>query len=93
MCLGVPGQVVRVERNDLGMTMGVVKFGGISKEVCLMYTPEADVGDWVLVHVGFAISKVDEAEAHRTLELLEQIGALQNDEVTTAPGAEPSSGE
>ena len=76
MCLAVPGQVVRVERNDLGMTMGVVKFGGISKEVCLMYTPEADVGDWVLVHVGFAISKLDEESAKEVFAMLEQMGDL-----------------
>jgi hydrogenase expression/formation protein HypC len=76
MCLGVPGQVVRVERNDLGMTMGVVKFGGISKEVCLMYTPEADVGDWVLVHVGFAISKLDEEQAMEVFRTLQEMGDL-----------------
>lgn len=76
MCLGVPGQVVRVERNDLGMTMGVVKFGGISKEVCLMYTPEADVGDWVLVHVGFAISKLDEEQAREIFATLQEMGDL-----------------
>ena len=76
MCLGVPGQVVRVERNDLGMTMGVVKFGGISKEVCLMYTPEADVGDWVLVHVGFAISKLDEESAKEVFRTLQEMGDL-----------------
>lgn len=76
MCLGVPGQVVRVERNDLGMTMGVVRFGGISKEVCLMYTPDADVGDWVLVHVGFAISKLDEQAARDVFATLAQMGEL-----------------
>ena len=76
MCLGVPGQVVRLERNDLGMTMGVVKFGGISKEVCLMYTPEADVGDWVLVHVGFAISKLDEEQAMEVFRTLQEMGDL-----------------
>ena len=76
MCLGVPGQVVRVERNDLGMTMGVVKFGGISKEVSLMYTPEADVGDWVLVHVGFAISKLDEEQAMEVFRTLQEMGDL-----------------
>jgi hydrogenase expression/formation protein HypC len=76
MCLAVPGQVVRVERNDLGMTMGVVKFGGISKEVCLMYTPDADVGDWVLVHVGFAISKLDEEQAREVFATLQEMGDL-----------------
>ncbi len=76
MCLGVPGQVVRVDRNDLGMTMGLVKFGGITKEICLMYTPEAAVGDWVLVHVGFAISRLDEESAKEVFATLEQMGEL-----------------
>jgi hydrogenase expression/formation protein HypC len=76
MCLGVPGQVVRVDRNDLGMTMGLVKFGGITKEVCLMYTPDAGVGDWVLIHVGFAISKLDEESAKEVFAMLEQMGEL-----------------
>ncbi len=76
MCLGVPGEVVRVDRNDLGMTMGLVKFGGITKEVCLMYTPEAGVGDWVLVHVGFAISRLDEESAKEVFATLERMGEL-----------------
>ncbi|HUM03313.1 MAG TPA: HypC/HybG/HupF family hydrogenase formation chaperone [Thermoanaerobaculia bacterium] len=76
MCLGVPGQVVRVDPNDLGMTMGLVKFGGITKEVCLMYTPEAGVGDWVLVHVGFAISQLDEESAKEVFATLERMGEL-----------------
>jgi hydrogenase expression/formation protein HypC len=76
MCLGVPGQVVRVDRNDLGMTMGLVKFGGITKEICLMYTPEAGVGDWVLVHVGFAISRLDEESAKEVFATLEKMGEL-----------------
>ncbi len=76
MCLGVPGQVLKVDRNDLGMTMGVVKFGGITKEVCLMYTPEAGVGDWVLVHVGFAISRLDEEHAKEVFRTLEELGEL-----------------
>jgi len=73
MCLGVPGQVLeKWEEGDL--PMGRVRFGGISRAVCLAYTPEARVGDYVVVHVGFAISRVDEAEAARVFELLEQLG-------------------
>jgi len=69
MCLGIPGKIVeRFEQNDL--PMGKVEFGGIVKEVCLAYTPEAQVGEYVLVHVGFAISRIDEAEAQETLNLL-----------------------
>ena len=62
MCLGIPGKVLEIhQQNDL--PMGKVEFGGIVKEICLAYTPEAQVGDYVIVHVGFAISRVDEAEA------------------------------
>ena len=61
--------------------MGRVEFGGIVKDVCLAYTPEAQVGDYVLVHVGFAISRIDEAEAQETFRLLEEIGDFgENDE-------------
>ena len=55
MCLGVPGKVVSKEPNALGMMMGVVSFGGVKKEVCLAYVPEVEVGDYVIVHAGFAI--------------------------------------
>lgn len=79
MCLGIPGKLVDVyEKNDL--PMGKVEFGGILKEVCLAYTPEAKVGDYVLVHVGFAISLIDEAEAQETLNLLNDIAATLPDQ-------------
>jgi hydrogenase expression/formation protein HypC len=77
MCLGVPGQVVSVEENALGMTMGKVSFGGVTKDVCLAYVPEVKPGDYVIVHVGFAISKVAEEEAREVFRLLEQMGELQ----------------
>jgi hydrogenase expression/formation protein HypC len=76
MCLGVPGEILDLTPDPLGMTMGRVRFGGISKEVCLAYVPEAQVGDYVLVHVGFALSKIDEEEARRTWALLESEGGL-----------------
>lgn len=76
MCLGVPGRVVEVTENALGMTMGKVNFSGITKEVCLAYVPEAVVGDYVVVHVGFAIALVDEEEANRTLEFLRDMDEL-----------------
>ena len=76
MCLGVPGKVIEVNENPTGMTMGRVDFGGIVKEVCLAYTPEAAVGDYVVVHVGFAISQIDEAEAHKVFEFLKEMGEL-----------------
>ena len=76
MCLGVPGRVTAIVENALGMTMGTVDFGGIRKEVCLAYVPEVKVGDFVVVHVGFAISRVDEAEAAKVFELLKEMGEL-----------------
>jgi len=81
MCLGVPGKVTRVDENPLGMTMGRVNFGGIVKDVCLAYVPDVQVGEYVVVHVGFAISKVDEAEALRTWEYLEEMGELEELEI------------
>ncbi|WP_084959942.1 HypC/HybG/HupF family hydrogenase formation chaperone [Thermoactinospora rubra] len=68
MCLGVPGRIVAVAEE-----MGVVDFDGVRREVCLSFTPQARVGDYVIVHVGFAISQVDEEEARRTLEILRAI--------------------
>ena len=77
MCLGVPGKVMSIDPVDVGMTMGRVSFGGIVKEVCLAYTPQAQVGDYVLVHVGFALSVLDEEEAASTLQFLESMGELE----------------
>ena len=74
MCLGVPGRVLSVPEGDLRLAK--VEFGGIVKEVCLAYVPEAGVGDYVIVHVGFAISRVDAAEAARVFSYLEEIEQL-----------------
>lgn len=76
MCLGVPGQVVEVMHNEIGIAMGRVDFSGVVKEVCLAYTPEVEAGEWVVVHVGFAISKIDEAEAKKVFQYLAEIGEL-----------------
>ncbi len=77
MCLGVPGQVISVEENAPGgMTMGKVKFGGITKQVCLAYLPDVQVGDYVIVHVGFAITKVDEEEAQQVFQYLHEMDEL-----------------
>jgi hydrogenase assembly chaperone HypC/HupF len=76
MCLGVPGKVVQITRHEIGMQMGHVQFGGIQKEVCLSFLPDIKVGEYVIVHAGFAISQVDEEEAALTLELLKQMGDL-----------------
>ena len=75
MCLGVPGRIISLEDNPIGMPMGKVEFGGVAREVCLAYTPEAQVGDWVIVHAGFAISLLDEEEARQSLEALAELAA------------------
>ena len=76
MCLGVPGQVVAIEEGAPGLAMGTVSFGGVRKEVCLAYVPEARVGDYVVVHVGFAISRVSEAVGAEVFELLRRMGEV-----------------
>jgi len=76
MCLAVPGKIVEMTDDDPLMRSGRVSFGGIVKEVNLAYTPEARTGDYVLVHVGFAITKVDEEEACRVFEYLKQMDEL-----------------
>ncbi len=72
MCLGVPGRVIEIADENGLARMGKVDFGGVIREVCLTYTPEAQVGDYVIVHAGFAISRLDEEEAQETLTLLEE---------------------
>ena len=74
MCLGVPGRVEDVWEAD-GTRMGLVDFGGVRRTVCLAYVPEIEVGDWAIVHVGFALTRLDEAAAAETLELLRQMEA------------------
>lgn len=79
MCLGIPGKVLETFERD-GLPYGRVDFGGIRKEICLAYTPEAVPGEYVLVHVGFAISRLDEAEAEENLRLIREIeGSLPGD--------------
>jgi hydrogenase expression/formation protein HypC len=76
MCLGIPGRIVEL-RDDAGLAMGTVDFGGVRREVCLAYVAdEVAPGDYVVVHVGFAIARLNEADALRTLELLRQMDAL-----------------
>ena len=73
MCLGIPGEIVDV-RQDEGLRVGKVRFAGITRDVCLDYVPDASVGEYVLVHVGFAISRIDRNEAERAYRVLEEIG-------------------
>ncbi|MCF2127242.1 HypC/HybG/HupF family hydrogenase formation chaperone [Strepomyces sp. STD 3.1] len=78
MCLAVPGRVLGVEDRD-GTRMATVDFGGVVKEVCLEYLPDLKVGEYTIVHVGFALQRLDEESARRTLELFENLGMLQEE--------------
>jgi len=77
MCLGIPGKVVETYR-DHDLLMGKVNFGGVSKRVCLEHVPEALPGEYVLVHVGFALARIDEAEAERVFALLAGMNELED---------------
>ncbi len=78
MCLAVPGRVLSIEDQD-GTTMAQVDFGGLRKEVCLAYIPDAQVGEYVIVHVGFAIQRLDEESALDTLANFEKLGILEEE--------------
>jgi hydrogenase expression/formation protein HypC len=88
MCLAVPGKIVEIKESD-GLQMAKVDFGGIFREACLDYVPEAKVGDYCVIHVGFAISLLSEQEAMETLELLKQISNIE-EELGPEPGAAPA---
>ena len=79
MCLAIPGKVLDIDRSG-SPVMGTVSFGGTQKKVCLEWLPEVKVGDYVIVHVGFALSTVDEAEALETLKMFKEMGELDGDE-------------
>lgn len=76
MCLAIPGKIVSVEEAN-GLRSARIQFGGIVRQASLDFVPEAQVGDYVMVHVGYAISRVDAAEAERTYQLLEEMGSLE----------------
>lgn len=76
MCLAIPGKILSIEGDDPLMRTGKIDFGGVFKEVSLAYVPEAQVGDYAIVHVGFAISLVDEAEAQKVFEYLREMEEL-----------------
>ena len=75
MCLAVPGKVIEIEGGG-ELRMGRVDFSGVQRQACLAYVPEVQIGDYVLVHVGFAISRIDEKAAHETLAALKEMGEL-----------------
>jgi hydrogenase expression/formation protein HypC len=96
MCLAIPGKLIDITEDPNGVRMGRANFGGIVKQVCLEYTPEVNPGDYVLVHVGFALNKVDEEEAERTYKLLQEMDQLQELDVPSVeeplrvtPGTSP----
>ncbi|ARE73825.1 Ni/Fe hydrogenase formation protein [Streptomyces sp. Sge12] len=93
MCLAVPGRVLDIGEKD-GTRMATVDFGGVQKEVCLEYLPDLQVGEYAIVHVGFALQRLDEESAKQTLELFAQLGMLQAEfgdpwEQAAAAGGEP----
>ena len=91
MCLAIPGKVVETYDQN-GLRMARVQFGGIVREACLEYVPETQLGEYVLVHVGFAISRVDEEEAHRTYEALKELDQLSELESPVVEEVEPDNG-
>lgn len=76
MCLGIPGKITHIEDASDDPIMGKVSFGGLVKEVCLSYVPEAEIGEYVIVHAGFAISLIDEKEAGQVFDYLEEMGEI-----------------
>jgi hydrogenase expression/formation protein HypC len=88
MCLAIPGKLIEIGEDAHGVRMGKANFGGIVKQVCLEYTPEVQMGDYVLVHVGFALSKVDEEQAAQTYKALEQLQQLGELDIPDADDAE-----
>lgn len=78
MCLGIPGKIIEVYESS-GLRMGKIDFGGVTREACLAYVPEAGVGDYTVIHVGFAISQLSEEEAQETLALLREIANVEEE--------------
>jgi len=78
MCLGVPGKVTDI-RDDRGTKMATVDFGGVTKEICLAYVPGAEIGQYTIVHAGFAITLLDEASALETLAMMREVGLLDDE--------------
>jgi hydrogenase expression/formation protein HypC len=79
MCLGVPGKIVDIYEAN-GLLMGKIDFGGVTREACLTYVPEASIGDYTVIHVGFALHLISEEEAQETLELLRQIAEISEED-------------
>ncbi len=88
MCLAIPGKIVEKQERD-GALIGRVDFGGAMREVYLDFVPQAEVGDYVIVHVGFALSRLDAEEAERTLQLLLEMGALADEGLDAPADSDP----
>ena len=86
MCLAVPGRVLDINARDPLLPSARVDFGGVVKDICLAYTPQARPGDYVLAHVGFAMTVIDEAEAARTLQALREVAAAVEGDLPPEPG-------
>jgi hydrogenase expression/formation protein HypC len=78
MCLGIPGKIIEIYETN-GLRMGTVDFGGVTREACLAYVPEAKIGDYTIIHVGFALNVIGEDEAQETLDLLRQIADITSE--------------
>jgi hydrogenase expression/formation protein HypC len=80
MCLGVPGKIIDIYR-DSGLLMGKIDFGGVTREACLEYVPEAVIGDYTIIHVGFALNIISESDAMETLAMLVEIDRLNEEDI------------
>ena len=78
MCLGIPGKIIEIYQSS-GLKMGKIDFGGVTREACLEYIPEAKIGDYTLIHVGFALNIISEDEAQETLKLITEIAEIENE--------------
>jgi hydrogenase expression/formation protein HypC len=78
MCLGIPGKIIEIYETA-GLRMGKIDFGGAIREACLAYVPDAQIGDYTIVHVGFALNVINEEEAQKTLALLDEAGLLEDE--------------
>jgi hydrogenase expression/formation protein HypC len=79
MCLAVPGKVVSIDESNPELKMAKVNFSGVSKDVCIQWLPDVNIGDYVLVHVGFALNKIDEKDAQDTLRILREMGDIEEE--------------
>ena len=79
MCLAVPGKIVSIDESNPELKMAKVNFGGVSKDVCIQWLDDVNIGDYVLVHVGFALNKIDEKDAEETLRILREMGDIEEE--------------